>query len=67
MPQHPAVYEALARDRAAELQRTMQVSARNRRCPRGSRLAGRARQNAGWFLVDVGLRLASSRGVTRPA
>jgi hypothetical protein len=64
------VYEILARDRVAELERTAEVSAWNRRrAGRGHRpqVVRSARKATGWFLVDIGLRLADPRELTRSA
>jgi hypothetical protein len=64
--QHPAFNQALARDRVAELRHAARSGAR-RRCPACPGVAGAARNATGWFLVDVGLRLAIPRGITRSA
>ena len=61
MSQNPALVEALAKDRAAELRRqaARRVPARAKRS--APRVAGAARRGAGWLLVDLGLWLAVPR------
>jgi hypothetical protein len=61
---HPAVLEALVRDRVLELRQTAAGRARSRRAERRRRVAAAARHGTGWLLVDVGLRLAVPRGAT---
>lgn len=64
---HPALVQALARDRAAELRHSACVSAPVHRTEPRSRFTDMARHRAGWLLVDLGLRLASpSRLVSDP-
>jgi hypothetical protein len=65
VPQHPVLYEILARDRVAELRRTAQIGALRRRRAGRPQVVRSARKATGWFLVDVGLRLASPSDVTR--
>jgi hypothetical protein len=60
--QHPAVLEALARDRVAELRHSGWATARVRREKRWHGLVAAARRGTGWLLVDMGLRLAVPRG-----
>ncbi|HWD65534.1 MAG TPA: hypothetical protein VG405_10195 [Solirubrobacteraceae bacterium] len=67
MPQHPALYEVLARERQAEFQRTADTTAYGRSRRTRPQLVTSARKATGWFLVEVGLRLAVSRRVTRSA
>jgi hypothetical protein len=59
---HPAVLEALVRDRVLELRRSAAAQARGRREKRRHRVTAAARHGTGWLLVDVGLRLAVPRG-----
>jgi hypothetical protein len=61
---HPAVIEALVRDRVLELRRSAVGRTRGRREKRRHRVTAAARHGTGWLLVDVGLRLAVPRGVT---
>lgn len=61
MHQNPAVVEALARERAAELRRAAGIRGAQRgEARRGSVLAA-PRRATGWLLVDVGLRMAVPR------
>jgi hypothetical protein len=63
--QHPALLEALMRERAAELRRDgAGETARIRREKRRHKLVAAARHGTGWLLVDMGLRLAVPRGGT---
>lgn len=62
MSQNPALVEALAKDRLAELH---QATRRCRRETRPRRVIRAARNETGWLLVDLGLRLAVPRGAIR--
>ena len=62
MHQHPAVLETLMRDRVADLRDSAQATAHRRRERRWHRFAAATRRGTGWLLVDMGLRLAVSRG-----
>jgi hypothetical protein len=71
--QHPALANALARDRAAGLRQSAQSAqsaqmaagtARRPRTQRRPSVIGSARLRTGWLLVDMGLRLAVPRGST---
>jgi hypothetical protein len=66
---NPALIEALARDRAAELRGSAAVHASRIRPNRHRhRLLQAARRGTGWMLIDVGLRLVARRGpLDRPA
>lgn len=64
MYQHPAVLEALMRDRVAELRRSGPAPARIGREKRRHRGVAAARYGVGWLLVDMGLRLVTPRGGT---
>jgi hypothetical protein len=67
MHQHPALREALARDRVVALRRSGQASPRIERSHRPDRVSNAARRRTGWLLVEVGLRLAVPRSaMTRP-
>ena len=58
MSSHPGLVQAMAADRAAELSRTARTHPDDRVLCRRPRLTGNVRFTAGWFLVDLGLRLA---------
>ena len=65
MYQHPALLEALTRERAAGLRRHgAGETARSRGQKRPRKLVAAARRGTGWMLVDMGLRLAVPRGGT---
>ena len=64
MYQHPALREALMRDRVAELRDNARTTARIPREPRSQKLVAATRHVMGWLLVDIGLRLAVPRGGT---
>jgi hypothetical protein len=65
--QHPAVLEALVRDRVVERRLTGTASSRSQREGGRYRVTEVARRGAGWLLVEWGLRLAMPRGaVVRP-
>lgn len=72
MYQHPALANALARDRAAGLRQSAQsaqMAAETARRPRTQRrpsVIASARLRTGWLLVDMGLRLAVPRAGTNP-
>lgn len=65
---HPALADALARDRVAELRRSAQdarsarPTARSRNKHRRPSVVASFRLRTGWLLVDMGLRLAVPRG-----
>jgi len=61
---HPALVGALVRDREAELRHNAGAGARPRRTPRRPNVIAAVRLRTGWLLVDLGLRLAVSRGGT---
>jgi hypothetical protein len=65
--QHPAVLEALVRDRVVERRHPGVASRRSRRDAGRYRVTEAARRGTGWLLVEWGLRLAMPRGaVVRP-
>jgi hypothetical protein len=59
-PVHPAMIELSARSRAAELQgrRVAPAAPRQKLASPASRPGGRFRRTVGWFLVNLGMRLA---------
>jgi hypothetical protein len=59
---NPALAQALARDHVAELRPSPRASAHVRRAKPRLGVSGAARRRAGWLLVDIGLRLATTRG-----
>jgi hypothetical protein len=61
---HPALAEAVARNRLAEAQSQASAPTRGRTPRRRSHTLRRA---TGWFLVSTGLRLALPRHITRAA
>lgn len=61
MYQNPALVEALARDRIADLRQSAQARATNQPPTRRHRVAQAVRHGTGWLLVDLGLRLAAPR------
>jgi hypothetical protein len=63
-PLHPAMVEASARSRVAELQ-GRRPPPRHRRRMRGR--SGSFRAALGWFLVNLGMRLALPQPSARPA
>ncbi len=63
-PMHPAMVEASARSRVAELQGRR--PAPRRRLPRRERSRS-VRRAIGWFLVNLGMRLALPQPTLRPA
>jgi hypothetical protein len=65
MSRHPALARALATQRSAELQKIAQPRFATRSQQRRMRAVQAARRDAGWLLVDLGLRLALPRR-TRP-
>jgi hypothetical protein len=64
-PLHPAMVEASARLRVAELQAVSRPRASGR-LPRRRRSRA-VRQTTGWFLVNLGMRLALPKPAVRPA
>jgi hypothetical protein len=65
--QNPALVRALARDRVAELRQVAETGARNRRDVPRAGVIQAVRRDAGWLLVDLGLRLAlPHRALTHP-
>ena len=67
MCQNPALAQALAKDRVAELRQAAEAGNRERRHMPRVRVIQAARRGTGWLLVDVGLRLAvPHRGTTHP-
>jgi hypothetical protein len=60
--QHPALVEALIKDRVGELQHSAEATAHVRRDRRRRTVVEAARHGTGWLLVDMGLRLATPRG-----
>ena len=65
--QHPALVEALIRDRVAELRQNDQASRRRRPEYRRHRVSEVARRGTGWLLIECGLRLAMPRdAIHRP-
>ena len=62
MCQNPALVEALARDRVAELRQRAETGVGSRPSERRARMIEAVRHATGWLLVDMGLRLALSRG-----
>ena len=62
MYHHPALIQALASDRVAERRHDARAAAAIRREKHPHRLIPAARHATGWLLIDVGLRLAMSRG-----
>jgi hypothetical protein len=62
--QHPALREALMRDRVAELRDSARTTARTPRDPHLHKLVAATRHVTGWLLVDIGLRLAAPPGGT---
>jgi hypothetical protein len=65
--QHPALAEALIRDRVAELRQTGQASRRCRPEHHRHRVTEVARRATGWLLIEWGLRLAMPRGAYPPS
>jgi hypothetical protein len=68
---HPALANALIRDRVAELHYSAGATARgagenahSTRAPRRPNVVASARLRTGWLLVEMGLRLAMPRGGT---
>ena len=61
MYQHPALVEALTRDRIADLRASAQARAIHQHETRRHRVTQAARQGTGWLLVDLGLRLTAPR------
>jgi hypothetical protein len=59
-PLHPALTEAHARARVDELQRQARYATVHCRAPRAHPRRRSVRTTAGWFLVNLGLRLAIS-------
>jgi hypothetical protein len=59
-PLHPALTEAHARARVDELHRQARPIAVQRRARRAHPRSRSMRTTAGWFLVNLGLRLAVS-------
>ncbi len=67
MHRHPALSEALVRDRAVELRRSGMSSLRDPRMHQTDHVSGAARRRTGWLLVEVGLWLAVPRSaMSRP-
>jgi hypothetical protein len=65
--QHPALVEALIRDRVAALRQNDRASRRHRQEHRRHRVTEVARRGTGWLLIECGLRLAMPRGaIHRP-
>jgi hypothetical protein len=65
--QHPAIADALIRDRVAELRQDHQTRRPRRPEHRRHRVTEVARRGAGWLLIECGLRLAMPRGaIHRP-
>jgi hypothetical protein len=63
---HPSLAQTMIDARVAELHRTAQHSRSRRRAdPEGTPEVRRVRRATGWFLVDLGLRLAVP-GQARP-
>ena len=62
MYQNPALLQALVRSRAADLRQSAGAGVRARPRKGRPRIFDAARHGAGWLLVDMGLRLAVSRG-----
>ena len=61
MYHHPALLEALVRDRVAEHSQTAGTAAHIRPKQRPPKHIAAARHATGWLLVDMGLRLATPR------
>ena len=67
MHQHPALVEALIRDRVAERRQNDQANHRHHPEHRRHRVSEVARRGTGWLLIECGLRLAMPRGaIHRP-
>ena len=62
MHQHPALVEAMIRDRVAERRQNDQASRRRRHEHRRHRVTEVARRGTGWLLIECGLRLAMPGG-----
>jgi hypothetical protein len=68
MIHNPALVDAVARARVADLRQSARSGVRGRGIKRRHRGAEAARQATGWLLVDMGLRLAvPRRAASRPA
>jgi hypothetical protein len=65
--QHPALVEALIRDRVADVRQNGQVSRRCRPEHRRHRVTEVARRGTGWLLIEWGLRLSMPRGAHPPS
>jgi hypothetical protein len=64
---HPALAQALTRDRVAGLRQAAEPSVRPRRDDPGAGVLLATRRATGWMLVDVGLHLAlPQRALNRP-
>jgi hypothetical protein len=59
--QNPALVEALAQDRLAELRRGAQARSVALQGARTRSILAASRRATGWLLIDVGLRLAVPR------
>jgi hypothetical protein len=62
--QSPALVQALARSRVAELHASAEMLERPRRDPQ-HHIIESARHRTGWLLVDIGLRLALPRSAMK--
>lgn len=67
MHQHPAIVEALSRDRVAELGNHGLARRGWRPERRRHRVTEVARRGTGWLLIEWGLRLAMPRGAYPPS
>jgi hypothetical protein len=65
--QHPALMEALIRERVAELRQNGQASRRCRPEHHRPRVSEVALRGTGWLLIEWGLRLAMPRGAYPPS
>jgi hypothetical protein len=67
-PVHPAMIELSARSRAAELQgrRVAPAAPRQKVASPAPSPGGGLRRTVGWFLVNLGMRLALPRPAIRP-
>jgi hypothetical protein len=64
---HPALAEALVRDRVTELRQSARTAAHFRPQKRRANGIEAARLGVGWLLIEIGLRLATPRGgMNRP-
>lgn len=66
MMQNPAVVQALAHDRAAELRQSAAGRDYSRSPTRRRHVTQAVRCGTGWLLIDLGLRLALPSGATNP-